>query len=383
MSKRAKLPAGLYRRKRRDGTELPELWCYYYVRGRREPVQERTGSEDVEEALRFLYARKAEHPTARAVRIATANVTTSDALLLYEDDAKDHGRTIKQEHVCILRHRFGAMRLRDLTRADLDEACRVWRSVGADYPERDKKRNRLRPVKGATCNRYIATLKRARTLAMDKLSADLPRLTFPHFAEESAGRYVSPEELHAILPHVVDPVKGAFLELLYLLAIRPGQLKSTETSNVRVEKGRPVALVYRPAQVKQRVPHEVPLVGRAQDVVAELLRRRRQPKKAPVATVSRLLFHVNGKPLRELKSEWGRACKAAGIVSGRKAGGVVLYNLRHSSLTNLAAAGVPDTTARAISGHKTDSAHRRYVITQEAAKIEALAAMTALVEQVR
>jgi integrase len=61
----------------------------------------------------------------------------------------------------------------------------------------------------------------------------------------------------------------------------------------------------------------------------------------------------------------------------------VLYNLRHSCLTNLAAAGVPDTTARAISGHKTDSAHRRYVITQASAKQEALAAMSEAVEQAR
>jgi integrase len=98
----------------------------------------------------------------------------------------------------------------------------------------------------------------------------------------------------------------------------------------------------------------------------------------------RLLFHVDGQPLRELKSEWRRACEAAAnVVAGRKAGGVVLYNLRHSCRTNLAAAGVPDSTARAVSGHKTDSAHKRYVITQASAKAAALAAMTEVVERAR
>jgi len=213
----------------------------------------------------------------------------------------------------------------------------------------------------------MVTLRRARTLAIDKLGVDLPRLTFPHFAEAPAGRYVAPAEFYAILPHITHPTKRAFIELLYLLGIRPGQLRSTETSNVRLEKGRPVALVYKPAQVKQRIPHEVPLVGRSQDIVAELWKGRQLG--------CRLLFHVNGKPLRELKSEWRNACEAAGIVAGRKGGGVVLYHLRHSCLTNLAAAGVPDSTARAISGHKTDSAHRRYVITQTTAKAAALAAM--------
>lgn len=136
-----------------------------------------------------------------------------------------------------------------------------------------------------------------------------------------------------------------------------------------------VALVYRPAQVKQRVPHEVPLVGRAQEVVQQLWETRRLG--------CRLLFHIDGGPLQQLKSEWQKACEAAGIAWGRKRGGVVLYNLRHSCLTNLAAAGVPDTTARAISGHKTDSAHRRYVITQASAKEAALAAMADIVERAR
>lgn len=102
---------------------------------------------------------------------------------------------------------------------------------------------RVRPITGATCNRFMAILHRARELAMDKLGVDLPRLTFPRFTEKAAGQYLSPAEFYSILRHVTHPTKRAFMELLYLLAIRPGQLKSTET-NVRVEKGRPVALVY-------------------------------------------------------------------------------------------------------------------------------------------
>jgi len=235
--------------------------------------------------------------------------------------------------------------------------------------------HRNQPVSGATCNRLMATLRRARTLAVDKLGIELPRLSFPHFAEEPAGRYVSPEEFQAILKHIAQPTKRAFVELLYLLGIRPGQLKKTEISNVRIENKKPVALVYRPSQVKQRTLHEVPLVGRAQDVVHELWRNR--------ALGSGLLFHINGKPLRELKSEWRRACEAAGLTAGRKGGGVVLHNLRHSCLTNLAEAGVPDTTARAISGHKTDSAHRRYVITQNSTKAAALERMTEAIQRAR
>jgi integrase len=373
--KKPKLPAGLFRRKRRDGTYSPVLWCSYYTKGRAQPVKESTGTTDLDAAKRFRASRLAEHPTARSQRLVRQRVTMADALALYAADAADHDRRVHRGRVEALRHVLGAVALADITRAQLDELCRTWRAVGIEYPERKTKFHKVRPVGGATCNRLMATLRRARTLAQDKLAVDLPRLTFPRFHEEPAGRYVSPADFYAILAHVAHPTKRALVELLYLLGIRPGQLKSTETSNVRLEKGRPVALVYRPAQVKQRVPHEVPLVGRAQEVVADLWKGRQLG--------CRFLFHVKGKALRELKSEWRRACEAAGLTAGRKGGGVVLYNLRHSCLTNLAEAGVPDTTARAISGHKTDSAHRRYVITQTTAKAAALAAMNDAVTQAR
>jgi len=91
------------------------------------------------------------------------------------------------------------------------------------------------------------------------------------------------------------------------------------------------------------------------------------------------LFHVDGRPLGDLRSEWDRACRRAGFPVGRKAGGYVFHNTRHSCLTNLAAEGVPDTVARSISGHRTASVHERYQITQESAKRAALEAMTATV----
>ena len=85
------------------------------------------------------------------------------------------------------------------------------------------------------------------------------------------------------------------------------------------------------------------------------------------------LFHVGGKPLGDLRSEVRRACKAAGIPYARKvAGGFVFHDTRRCALTNAQAAGIPDSVARTISGHRTDSARRRYLLTQEAAQLAAL-----------
>ena len=57
---------------------------------------------------------------------------------------------------------------------------------------------------------------------------------------------------------------------------------------------------------------------------------------------------------------------------GRKAGGFVLHDTRVSAISNLADAGVPDTVARSISGHRTPSVHARYQITAESTQADAL-----------
>ena len=86
------------------------------------------------------------------------------------------------------------------------------------------------------------------------------------------------------------------------------------------------------------------------------------------------------EPVSRLSELGTRFRRAPGF---ERAGHRVLCNLRHSCLTKLADAGVPDTTARAISGHRRDGAHRCHVITQTATKVATLAAMAATVERVR
>ena len=120
-----------------------------------------------------------------------------------------------------------------------------------------------------------------------------------------------------------------------------------------------------------RREHVVPLEGRAREVVQDLWRARRP---------GFLLFHMEGRPLGTLRTEWARACKAAGFAAGRKAGGFVFHDTRRSAVTNLAAANVPDVVARSISGHRTPSVHVRYCITPETAQQAALVAADRVVK---
>ena len=134
---------------------------------------------------------------------------------------------------------------------------------------------------------------------------------------------------------------------------------------MRVAHGVVTALVWDAPKVKNRRPHTIPLTEgtRRHAIVQRLWEAGR---------LGRPLFHVNGKPLGALRSEWRRACENAGVPCGRRVGGFVLHDTRVSAISNLADAGVPDTVARSISGHRTPSVHARYQITAESTQADAL-----------
>lgn len=74
--------------------------------------------------------------------------------------------------------------------------------------------------------------------------------------------------------------------------------------------------------------------------------------------LSSFISHRTGRPIREFRKAWKTACTKAGI-------GRLFHDLRRSACRNMVAAGVPQVTAMALSGHKTDSMFRRYAIVAE------------------
>lgn len=76
-----------------------------------------------------------------------------------------------------------------------------------------------------------------------------------------------------------------------------------------------------------------------------------------------------------LRKEWVAACAACGLgrkieVAGKKYDpryeGLIVHDLRRSAVRSLVNAGVPETVAMKISGHKTRSVFDRYAIASEA-----------------
>jgi integrase len=101
----------------------------------------------------------------------------------------------------------------------------------------------------------------------------------------------------------------------------------------------------------------IPLEGE----LAELIERRRIAREIEidkVPMIGSLIFHRAGQPVADLRKAWATACKKAGV---RR----LFHDLRRSACRNMVTAGVPQTIAMKVSGHKTDSMFRRYAIVAE------------------
>jgi integrase len=165
--------------------------------------------------------------------------------------------------------------------------------------------------------------------------------------------FVNPAEfvkLHDNLPRYLKPI----IEFLYLTGMRSGAAKKLEPKHVDLE----AQVIRLPIELsKNKKGLTIPLSGRLLLLVQEAWNNR--SLECPY------LFHYKGEPIGDFRKAFDAACAAAGLQ------GILPHDLRRSAVRNFIRAGIKETVAMTMSGHRTRSIFDRYNITDTDDLVEA------------
>ena len=123
------------------------------------------------------------------------------------------------------------------------------------------------------------------------------------------------------------------------------------------QRGRVIRL--RPEESKNGLGRTLALEGDLWTIIERRWTERTVTRKDKTTLISRYVFHHDGHAIVDIKKAWAKACNAAGV------GPRLFHDFRRTAIRNMVRAGVPETVAMKISGHKTRSVFDRYNITDE------------------
>jgi integrase len=355
----------LYQRaSRHTGHALPTWWISYYVDGKKH--RESAHTTDLETAQRLLRARLHALDEGTYVEPERERATVTAILDALEDFYAVHGHRSVPSALSQLkpwRSALGSRRAMTVTTSMVLRLTREWQAAGTT---------------NATINRRLSLLRRAYRLA--KIHLDPARLDFADcFLDEASplGRHIAPAEFAALAQHL-DMGRRQLFEFCYLIGKRKGQMSRTTWAHYSAAAEE---FVWSAAEVKSKRPEVLPLAGRPLALIRTLYAARRL--RCPY------VFHgpdCGQRPpstlygcVGDFKKAWTAACVAAGFPVGRKRGGFVFHNTRHTAVTNLVNAGTPAHEAMTVSGHRTRSVFDRYSIPlkeQTRAALERVSAYT-------
>jgi len=188
----------------------------------------------------------------------------------------------------------------------------------------------------ATINRNLALLRKMMNLARKEGKIQVVPF-FPMQKEDNVRQgFVERDKFADILSRVPDGLKPLLL-FLYYTGCRIGAAEQITWEMVN------------PDATEITIPGTV--TNNKEPIVL--------PLPAELTALLKKVFRRDGSPVfstLNLCREWGKAIKAAGVPD------LILHDLRRSGIRNLINAGVPETVAMKISGHRTASVFRRYAI---------------------
>lgn len=215
----------------------------------------------------------------------------------------------------------------------------------------------------ATVNRETELLRRGLRLALEARKISwIPKV--PRLKEQNVRRgFFENDEFESVVGQLSDAFQD-FARFGYWTGMRRGEIASLEWSDVdRAAR----VLRLRPENSKTGEGRVIPLV----DELWSILDRRWEGRVFEThqgAKISHWVFHREGCQViyKSFDRAWDNARRKAGLPK------VLFHDLRRTAVRNMVRAGVRESVAMRISGHKTRSIFDRYNIVDERDLAEAL-----------
>ncbi len=340
---------------------------WYEGRERRES----TGTPDLEVAKKKLKS-KLEHLAAvrrghepfvdPAGKRRTVGELT-DALMTHYRSRGLRSLSSVLAHAIPVREAFGGMRAHSVTKRAVEEYITERQSVGRA---------------NATINRELAVLRRAFGLAFeDGQVPAVPKI--PRLPERNVREgFFTRDEFERLVTDLPDYLHD-FCRWAYLTGWRKGEVISLKWADIDAE-GQTLRLSWRKSKNSQ---------GRTMALTGDLAKiiDRRSAARAALAVSGKgteyVFFQDDGSPVGDFRKAWRTACLAAGLytlVDGAPKPTRLFHDFRRTGVRNLRRAGVAETVAMAISGHKTRAVFDRYNITSEQDVADAMVKVQAFVD---
>jgi len=330
----------LYRRKK-NGLETGPWWMKYYDHGK--PIYQSTEKYEKRDAIAVL--RRMEAKVVEGQREGTHLQRTR-----FEDliSGLKHDYVIKgfkswdrrEDHINHLLTVFKGMRVKSISTETLKGYVAKRLEEGAAP---------------ATINRELACLRRMMILGAHQTPPVVGRI--PHFPTMSETKvregFFEHDEFLSLRGAAPDYIKTP-LTIAYYTGMRLREIISQ--NGLRWEQVNLTEGSIRLTAAQTKTSHaRVIYMG---DDFLEVMRetRKRQLQQYPQCPY---VCQRRGKPFNELRKGFLNACARVGLV------GKTFHDLRRTGVRNLIRAGVPETVAMKISGHKSRSIFDRYNITSE------------------
>ncbi len=331
-------------------------WIKYYRKG--VIYRESTGTTVKAEANHKLKLREGEISSGKIPGVEFEKVAfeelVEDLLRDYRINDRKSIARIKQA-IAHLKKEFGGWKVPMITSQSVEEYIDRRLTEGA---------------KNATINRELAALKRMLNLGLRKTPPKVDRVPYiPMLAENNTrkGFFEHPQFL-ALLNALPEHMHG-FVTFAYMSGWRASEVINLTWSQIDLNNR---LARLNPLETKNNQGRTLYL----NDTLLEAVQAGRTRSKRLCPYV---FPNENGTgPISDWRRTWNAACRKAGLGYGYKErrsyvqkwegklpAGPTIHDFRRTAVRNITRAGVSDTVAMQISGHRTRSVFDRYNIVNE------------------